>query len=157
MPRTMLASCALALLSLTACGGGSDASGKDAETDVSPAVVTACNDLKTGNWNGGEPLGGLLASSESPDLFDEALGDSFGSYMSNVAGYGNWYDRGTGDKQLVPPTWTTQDAEDEAMKDLNYVWSACAEHVSDFPKDVDSNIADQVKQGAVAMLIASTK
>ena len=157
MPRTILAACAIALLLLTACSGGNDAGSKEVETDVSGAVVTACNDLKTGNWNGGEPLGGLLASSDSPDLFDDALGDSFGSYMSNVAGYGNWYDRGTGYTQLVPPTWTAQDAEDEAMKNLNYVWSACAEHVSGFPKDVDSDVADQVKQGAVAMLIASTK
>ena len=157
MPRITLVACAIALLSLSACGGGSGENSESVKTDVSPAVVTACNDLKTGNWNGGEPLGGLLASSDNPDLFDDALGDSFGSYMSNVAGYGNWYDRGTGYKQLVPPTWTAQDAEDEAMKNLNYVWSACGKHVSDFPKDLDSNVADQVKQGAVAMLIASTK
>ena len=154
MRRISVVLCALALLPLSGCGGG-DRGG--VKTDVSAAVVSACQDLKAGNWNGGQPLGGLLASADDPDLFDDALGDSFGSYMSNVAGYGNWFARGTGYKQLVPPGWTPQDAEGEAMKDLNYVWSRCAQHVAGFPSDVDAEVADQVKQGAVALFKASSR
>src|SRR6476620_11763989 len=109
MPRITLVACAIALLSLSACGGGSGENSESVKTDVSPAVVTACNDLKTGNWNGGEPLGGLLASSDNPDLFDDALGDSHGSYTSSCAGCGHWEARGARYKQLVPPTRTEQD------------------------------------------------
>lgn len=151
--RIAVAASTLALLAVTACGGGDDAGNANEaidKSDVNPAVVTACNDLKTGNWSS------LVTSSSNPDLYDSSLGITPDWHMSTVSDLGNWYATGRGYPKFMSPASTTvQDAEDFAMEEIDLTWPVCAKHVAGFPETVDANVADQVKQGAVASLLAN--